>query len=210
MVDVDSDFEEFVKQLSPECDRLQEELVQMFEFTDRMHAQAAVAVPADEALEKKVKTRKPRVKREMQDTVIVLKDKPKFSSIQEEAEFRLYSKFSKKKTSLIENLVRACFNEFGYTWVTWKQVKEIAARVGYKPSSQLFKSVWVLTHCLHNTKMRKCAWIPALTFPYWDLDTTQFDQMVALYGKTAVKDELYMLRLSVHFFTLPQQHIVSV
>lgn len=202
----DAELTDFLKFLTPECDQAHQELLDMFEFADaeRVHVQQP-AVHVD-IVTKPVKTRKPRVK---DGAVVVQKVKQrhvsaqsiKFHSVHEEAHYRLYSTVT-KKTALIDKLVRACYNTFGNTWVTWRQLKAMAASVGYKPSSQLFKSVWVLTHCLYGADNRNCTWVPALTFPYWNLDVSRYEEAVPLYGKMVAKDELYMLCLSEHFFTI--------
>lgn len=213
---MDSDNADFLSFLPEDFDRVQQEMLEMFEFTDRLDSGmsatsapslASVTFVADADTAKQViKTRKPRVKKGSSDVVHVKQRYQsvrsiKFDSIAEEVQYRLYSVCT-KKTSLIDNLVRACYHECGRAWVTWRQFKDIAARVGYKSSSQMFKSVWVLTHCLYGSDSRNCTWLPALTFPYWELDTSRYDAEVAIKGcKGVVKDELYMLRLSEHFFT---------
>lgn len=195
-----ADFDRFVQFLSSSLDAEQQEMLELFEFTDCAPEQPDVA-------KKEVrKTRKPRVKTCEAHTRVKPRFQSsrssKFSSIAEEANFRLFSTCT-KKTSLIDQLVRTCYHECGDTWVSWKQLKAIALRVGYKPSSQLFSSVWVLTHCLYGSTQRNCTWLPALTFPYWQLDTSRYEAAVQAGVKLPVKEELYMLRLSEHFFPSP-------
>lgn len=200
---VDGDFDRFVQFLSSSLDAEQQQEMldlDLFEFNDCAREQPDVAKTEVR------KTRKPRVKTCETHTTVQQRFKSsrsaKFSSIAEEANFRLFSTCT-KKTSLIDQLVRTCYYECGDTWVSWKQLKAIARRVGYKPSSQLFSSVWVLTHCLYGSTQRNCTWLPALTFPYWQLDTSRYDVAVKAGVKLPAKEELYMLRLSEHFFSSP-------
>ena len=98
-----------------------------------------------------------------------------FQTIEHEVHYRLYKENCLQRSQKLNSLVRTCFRQFGDSWVTWNEIKEVAVQVGYSRRNSLFRSMWPLVtsqYGRHSEGTQNCE-VLGLNFPYWEADKSQ-------------------------------------
>jgi hypothetical protein len=122
-----------------------------------------------------------------------------FSTVQEEAHYRLFSTTYDKRAEKLNQLLRLCYSRFGEQWVTWNAIKEVAREVGYSKTNSLFRTMWPMVSSRYgraSSGARNCE-VLGLNFPYWVMDTSTRAPQGMRAGNT-------LLRLAPEFFTSTQ------